>query len=91
MNNFYLRFNHDIWQTSLTIEEKLIVNFIWNFQIKSGACYAADGYIAEVFNLNVTNVSKLVAKLAEEKHIKILESEPRRLMVVNHKLYPVSE
>lgn len=92
MNNFYLRFNHQIWQNSdLSLEQKLIVNFVWNFQLKSGYCYASDDYIAEVFGMRSSQVYLLVAELLSEKHIKILEEGPRRLMVVNTKLYDIAE
>lgn len=92
MNNFYLRFNHQIWQNpDLSIEQKLIVNFVWNFQVKSGYCFASDDYIAEVFGMRSSHVYLLVAELLSGKHIKILEEEPRRLMVVNTKLYDISE
>lgn len=90
MNNFYLRFNHEIWNNDdLTLAERLIVNFIWNFQAKSGSCFAENAYIATVFNMHVEDVSKLIAELESRNHIKILEREPRRLMVVNTRLYPV--
>ena len=89
MNNFYLRFNHTIWQNDeLTLSQRLIVNFVWNFQLKSGYCYASDEYIAEVFNMSVDMVRTLVAELISNGHIKPLETSPRRLMMVNSSLYP---
>ena len=89
MNNFYLRFNHTIWQNDdLTLPQRLMVNFVWNFQIKSGAAYASDQYIAEVFNMPVDVVSMLIAELISNGHIKLLEKTPRRLMIVNSSLYP---
>jgi hypothetical protein len=89
MNNFYLRFNHTIWQNDeLTLSQRLIVNFVWNFQLKSGAAYASDEYIAEVFNMSVDMVRTLVAELISNGHIKLLEKTPRRLMIVNSSLYP---
>ena len=90
MNNFYLRFNPAIWQNDdLTLAGRLIVNFVWNFQCRSGACFAEDPYIAEVFNMSVDQVSKLIAELIADDHIKILEKEPRRLMSVNQRRYPI--
>lgn len=92
MNNFYLRFNHQIWQNpDLSLEEKLIVNLVWNFQIKAGYCYASDDYIAEVFGMRTDQVYLLIAELLSKKHIKILEEEPRRLMGINTKLYDLGE
>jgi hypothetical protein len=89
MNNFYLRFNHTIWQNDdLTLSQRLIVNFVWNFCLKSGYCYASDEYIAEVFNMSVDMVRTLVAELISKGHIKLLETSPRRLMTVNSSLYP---
>ncbi len=89
MNNFYLRFNHIIWQNDeLTLSQRLIVNFVWNFQLKTGWCFAADDYIAEVFNMPVDVVSMLIAELISKGHIKVLETTPRRLMIVNSNLYP---
>ena len=92
MNNFYLRFNHTIWTNpDLSIEQKLIVNFVWNFCLKSGYAFASDDYIAEVFGMRVDQVSKLIAELCEGKHIKILPEETRRLIVINKRLYPIEE
>ena len=92
MNNFYLRFNPLIWENGdLSIEKKLIINFVWNFCIKSGYAYSSNDYIAQVFGMRVTDVKTLIAELLEEEHIKTIPHPERRLLIVNTKLYPIEE
>lgn len=92
MNNFYLRFNREIWQNSdLNLQQKLILNFVWNFCLKSGYCYASNQYIAEVFGMYVEEVYLTITRLLDNEHIKVIPHPEKRLLTVNTKLYPLSE
>jgi hypothetical protein len=84
MDNFYLLFCTPIWShQGFSIEEKLILNFIWNFQMKTGCCYATNQYIATCFGLRVDRVKMLVAELQSAGYINQWEEDNRRYMECN--------
>lgn len=84
MDNFYLIFCKPIWShKGFSIEEKLILNFVWNFQQKSGECYATNDYIATCFGMRVDRVKTLVAELQSVGYINTWEEDDRRYMTCN--------
>lgn len=84
MNKIYLLLCTSIWShKGFTIEEKLILNFIWNFQMNAGNCYATDSFIGECFGLRVDRVKTLIAELKEAGYINTWEEDDRRYMACN--------
>ena len=92
MNNFYLRFNREIWQDQeLTLEQKLVLNFVWNFEVKAGYCNASDDFIAEVFGLPTYRILSAINALKDLNLIKTKEEESHRFLAVNKKKYSIQE
>lgn len=82
MNYFYLRFCPYIWHNEeLNLREKLILNFIWNFECKAGYCYATDEYIAEVFGMLPERVKHTVNALKSKNYINYIKGDYERCMV----------
>ena len=92
MNNFYLRFNREIWQErELSLEQKLILNFVWNFEVKAGYCHASDDYLSEVFGIPQYRILGILNELKDLNLIKSKEEESRRFLAVNKTKYSIQE
>jgi hypothetical protein len=82
MNYFYLKFCPTIWHNSeLKLSEKLILNFIWNFEMQSGYCYATNEYIAEVFGMSPERIKLTVDALKSKNYINYIAGDYERCMV----------
>ncbi len=92
MNNFYLRFNRDIWShPELTTEQKLILNFAWNFEVKAGYCYASNSYMSEIFGLPEYRILSAINELVDLNLICVKYQDDVRFLVVNKAFYSIEE
>ncbi len=81
MTHINLHFYPQIWQSSrFSVEEKLILTLVYNFQIKTGAAYASDYWISDTFGMRLNHVSELVAALSSAGYINIWYEEETRYM-----------
>jgi len=82
--NLNLQFCPQIWKSSrFSIEEKLILNLIYNFEIKKGYAYASDYWISDTFGMRLNQVSTLVAELSSAGYINIWYEDEMRCMSLN--------
>jgi len=57
--------------TLLNLEEKLIVNYIWSFQVNSKCCFASDDYLAGMLATTALETRGLINGLANRGKVKI--------------------
>ena len=71
------------WQLyDLTPNERVTLALIENLQGDEG-CFASNDYFAQLLNVSTRTVTKIIAKLVEKEHIKVLEGRTRLLATWN--------
>lgn len=76
---------HDV--SLLTIEEKLIVSYIWSWQVQEKCCFASDDFLAEALGISTPDIRKTILSLASRNKITITRATSSTARMLSMKQY----
>lgn len=76
---------HDV--SLLTMEEKLIVSYIWSWQIQGKCCFASDDFLAEALGVSTPDIRKTILSLASRNKITITRATSSTARMLSMRQY----
>ena len=81
-------YRHIVNDLSLnTIEEKLIVSYIWSWQVQDKCCFASDDFLAEALGTNPFTLREILLSLERRNKITITRASSSTARMLSMKRY----
>ena len=76
---------HDV--SLLSLEEKLIVSYIWSWQVQDKCCFASDDFLGEALGIPTPEIRKTILSLASRNKITITRATSSTARMLSMKQY----
>lgn len=77
-----------------TLEEKVIVSYIWDWQVKGKCCFASDEFLCNLTGRSAHENRNVILSLAQRKIVRItypITTSTRMLSVIGYGLHDVPD
>ncbi len=81
----YEHIMHDI--SLHTLEEKLIVSYIWSWQVQDKCCFASDVFLGKALGIPEHSINKTILSLAKRNKITITRASASTARMLSMKHY----
>jgi len=69
------------------MEEKLILSYIWSWQVQDKCCFASDDFLAEALGVSTPDIRKTILSLASRNKITITRASSSTARMLSMKQY----
>lgn len=81
-------YHHIVNDLSLnTMEEKLIVSYIWSWQVQDKCCFASDDFLAQALGTNPFTLREIILSLEKRNKITITRASASTARMLSMKKY----
>ena len=81
-------YSHIVNDLSLNnMEEKLIVSYIWSWQVQGKCCFASDDFLAEALGTNPFTIRTIILSLEKRNKITITRASASTARMLSMKKY----
>ena len=81
-------YSHIVNDLSLnTMEEKLIVSYIWSWQVQDKCCFASDDFLAQALGTNPFTLREILLSLERRNKITITRASSSTARMLSMKRY----
>jgi hypothetical protein len=65
-----------------TLEERLVVSYVWSWQVQDKCCFVYDAFLSRITSLNESDLYKLLTSLQKRRILKINWVNTRTLSII---------